>query len=137
MTTHRCRAAILFCMDLRLHDHLHSFMSDQGLDEDGTDVIRVAGAVKNLVRPVHERDREFVLDQLRTAHRIHHVCQLYVVNHEDCGAYGPEDIPDTAEELAVHREDLLAAQELLQREFEAVEVIPYFMWLSGQTEQIQ
>lgn len=134
---HQCRAALLFCMDFRFHDQLAAFIAAEGLDQDGVDVIRVAGAAKNLARPGRDRDREFVLEQVKTSRRIHQVRQIYLVNHEDCGAYGPEDIPDTAEELAIHRKDLLAAAGMLKGLFGELEILPYYMWLSGQTDRVR
>lgn len=134
--THRCGTAILFCMDFRLRQHLQQFISDHGLQAEGTDIIRVAGATKNLARPRHERDRWFVLDQLWTAYRLHHARRFCLINHEDCGAYGPEDVPDTAQELDVHRRDLLASRDLLRLEFKDADIEAYFMWLDGRADKV-
>lgn len=136
MSRQECRACVVFCMDYRLHDQLAAFLKEERLDWEKADVIRVAGAAKNLARPKEPRDREFLLEQLRTAYALHHARQVYIVNHEDCGAYGPEEIPDTAEELQVHRADLLAAADLVRERFADVEVIPCFMWLTGRTERV-
>ncbi len=136
MTEHRCRALVVFCMDYRLNRQLASFLESEGLSHDGADIVRVAGAVKNLARPSHESVREFMLSQIQTGRRIHHIEKVYLVNHEDCGAYGPEDIPDTAQELEVHRRDLLAGKRLVERHFPGMTALPFFMWLDGRCQPI-
>ena len=133
---HGCRAFLLFCMDYRLHRQLHEFMAAEGLDEDGADVVRIAGAAKNLARPSVPGHRSFVIEQLDTSYRLHGVRQAYLINHEDCGAYGPEEIPDKADELATHRRDLLAARDLLAEAYPGLEVKPFFMWLDGRCEPV-
>jgi carbonic anhydrase len=136
MGKRKCRAAMVFCMDYRLHSQLAGFLEREVLDKDGVDILRIAGAVKSMVRPAADRDSDFILEQLDTVHRLHGIQQIYLINHEDCGAYGPEDIPDSAEELEVHRRDLLAARRLVEQNFPEVEVLPHFMWLDGRCDPI-
>jgi hypothetical protein len=136
MSEYRCRACVLFCMDFRLHGGLDRFLKDEGLDRDGTDLIRVAGAARALAQPDNPRDREWLLEQLGVSHDLHQARQIYVINHEDCGAYGPEQIPDSSLELEIHRRDLRAAGGLVRERFPDVEVIPCFMWLGGRADRI-
>jgi carbonic anhydrase len=136
MSSHRCKACLIFCMDFRLNEHLAAFLAQQELDRDGADIIRVAGAAKNLARPHEERDRHFLIEQLQTSHELHGVRQFYIINHEDCGAYGPENITDSEEELTVHGKDLRSARTLLQERFPSSEVLTYFMWLNGRADRI-
>lgn len=136
MADHTCRACIVFCMDFRLHDGLAGMLRDEGLDSDRADIIRVAGAAKSLARPAQPRDRQLMLEMLQVSYDLHRARQFYLVNHEDCGAYGPEEIPDSAEELQVHRDDLHAAKDLLSKQFPDVEVIPCFLWLDGRVDRV-
>ena len=131
MAEHRCRACLVYCMDFRLHESLANFFAEQKLDGDGADIIRVGGAIKSLSRPKEARDREFLLEQLNVAYALHGVRQFYLINHEDCGAYGLEDVVDSPEELATHREDLRVAKALIQNRFPDTEILTYFMKLSG------
>lgn len=136
MAAHHCRACIIFCMDFRLNGALTAFLSEQKLDKDGADIIRVAGAAKSLARPGDPRDRDFLLEQLATSGRLHGTRQFYLVNHEDCGAYGLEQVPDSDAELAIHRRDLRAGRALLQERFPTIEVLTYLMRLDGRAEPI-
>jgi len=123
-------------MDFRLHESLANFLADQKLDGDGADIIRVAGGVKSLAQPKEDRDREFLLEQLKVAYELHGVRQFYLINHEDCGAYGLENVVDNEEELATHLSDLGGAKALLQDQFPDIEVLTYFMSLSGAAKRI-
>ncbi len=136
MAEHRCRACLVYCMDFRLHESLANFFAEQKLDGDGADIIRVGGAIKSLSRPKEARDREFLLEQLNVAYALHGVRQFYLINHEDCGAYGLEDVIDSPEELATHREDLRVAKALIQNRFPDTEILTYFMKLSGTAEVV-
>jgi hypothetical protein len=123
-------------MDFRLNKLLAEFLAEQNLDKDGADIIRVAGAAKSLARPGDPRDRDFLLEQLATSGRLHGTRRFYLINHEDCGAYGEEQVPDSDAELAMHARDLRTGRALLQKRFPAVEVLTYFMSLDGRTEPI-
>jgi carbonic anhydrase len=132
----QCRACLVYCIDFRLHESLANFFAEQKLDADGADVIRVGGAIKSLAQPKETRDREFLLEQLNVAYELHGVRQFYLINHEDCGAYGLEDVIDSPEELATHQEDLRIAKALVQDRFPDTEILTYFMRLSGTAEAV-
>lgn len=137
MAAHGCKACLVYCMDFRLHDSLANFLAEQELVGAGADIIRVAGAIKSLAQPQDSRDRDFLLEMLNVAYDLHGVRQFYLINHEDCGAYGLEDVADSEEELATHREDLKAARALVKSQFQDVEIFTYFMWLSGKAELVE
>jgi hypothetical protein len=124
-------------MDFRLHDSLANFFAEQELVGAGADIIRVAGAIKSLAQPKESRDRDFLLEMLNVSYDLHGVRQFFLINHEDCGAYGLEDVPDSEEELAIHREDLKAAKALVESRFPDVEVLSYFMWMNGKAELVK
>jgi hypothetical protein len=95
-------------MDFRLHESLANFFTEQKLDGDGADVIRVGGAIKSLAQPKEARDREFFLEQLNVAYELHGVRQFYLINHEA----------------------------LIQDRFPDTEILTYFMRLSGTAEVV-
>ncbi|MBT3223641.1 MAG: hypothetical protein HN348_31605, partial [Proteobacteria bacterium] len=100
--THSCRACAVFCMDFRFHDQIRSFLECEGLLDDGVDIVRVAGVAKNLARSASPGARNFVLEQLHISQTLHGIRQIYLINHEDCGAYGAELVPDDKEEFDLH-----------------------------------
>ena len=137
MRVHQCKACLVYCMDFRLHDSLAKFLAEQELVEAGADIIRVAGAIKSIAQPQQSRDRDFLLEMLRVSYDLHGVRKFYLINHEDCGAYGLEDVPDSEEELATHRKDLKSARALVESLYPDVEVLTYFMWLSGKADLVK
>ncbi|MCG6916611.1 MAG: hypothetical protein LJE89_03600 [Deltaproteobacteria bacterium] len=137
MAAHQCKACLVYCMDFRLHESLANFFAEQQLVGPGADIIRVGGAIKSLARPKESRDREFLLEMLSVSYDLHRVRQFYLINHEDCGGYGLEDVPDSEEELAIHRDDLKAAAALVKSRFPDVEVLTYFMWMNGKAELVE
>ena len=137
MGVHQCKACLVYCMDFRLHDLLAKFLAEQELVEAGADIIRVAGAIKSIAQPQQSRDRDFLLEMLRVSYDLHGVRKFYLINHEDCGAYGLEDVPDSEEELATHRKDLKSARALVESLYPDVEVLTYFMWLSGKADLVK
>ena len=126
---------MLYCIDFRFHRQLDRFLAEQGLDQDGSDIVRIAGVAKGLAGPP-SAERDFIVNQLEVSHRLHRTRQIFLVNHEDCGAYGLEEEVDSEEELARHREDLRTAGRLLTRRLPDVEILTYFIRLSGEAERV-
>jgi hypothetical protein len=131
----QCRACVVFCMDYRFHGQFQSFLAAEGLLEDGADIVRVAGVAKNLAESASDVARAFVLDQLHASKRLHGIQQIYLLNHEDCGAYGEELVPDEKEEFDLHRRDLQQARTLLEREFPDTEILTYIMYMNGEARR--
>jgi len=127
---------VVYCIDFRLRDHLDRFLSGRGLDEDGADIVRVAGAAMNVARPRTSYSRDFVMEQLEASRRLHDVREIYLVNHEDCGAYGPELAADDEAELEAHEEDLRRARVLVGERLPDAEIFTFFQRLDGRIEEI-
>jgi carbonic anhydrase len=132
----KCKACVVFCIDFRLHDQLSRFIAERSLDEDGADIIRVAGVAVHLARPAEQWTREFVLGQQEASKRLHDVEEIHLVNHEDCGAYGLKCPPGSAEELAVHQKDLRTARAILEERIPGVKIYTHFLRLDGRVETI-
>jgi len=120
---HTAKALVLHCIDFRfVHDIVH-FLKNLGLDGQYDDV-SVAGATKNLVDPYDKSDVEFVLRQIQIAKKLHHVDQVILINHLDCGAYGQGTFTSPVEERERHIRDLSAAKNLVSKRFEGISVFP-------------
>ena len=131
-----CRACVVACIDFRLDKPLRRFLVFRGLDKDGADVVRVAGVALSLAKPNKSWERDFVLGQLMASHALHQIKEIYLVNHEDCGAYGLECVPDSDEERGRHWKDLKDAKKLVELKIPGVEVLTYFLHLDGRAEQV-
>ncbi len=114
---HTCKALVIHCMDFRFIESLRQWLNSVGLKND-YDLVSVAGAAKNIVSPSQSSDRDFLLRQIETSKRLHHISEVYLINHLDCGAYGgAKAFSDQNAERNQHVSDLKAAKEILQKQF--------------------
>ncbi len=63
--------------------------------------------------------------------KLHGICEAYLINHEDCGAYGPEGT------FEKHKEDLLLAKDILNQKFTKLKVVPLFLKLNGEFVKVE
>jgi carbonic anhydrase len=121
-----CQTCIVTCMDFRLHrradgrDAIGTFVDSLGVD---CDIIARAGAVQDIVRPAPEGENTLLRD-IGLSIALRQTKTIYLVNHENCGAYNGHNLPDPAAECAMHYDDLETACEILHQKFADVEVIP-------------
>lgn len=115
-TSHTCQAIMVSCMDFRLRKHLRNWAM-KNIDEDGFDRVAVAGGVKNL---------PLILDQIELSYKLHAIKEAYLINHEDCGAYGAEGTYEK------HKEDLLFAREILKRKLPQLKIHLFYLKLNGE-----
>jgi hypothetical protein len=83
---YHCDAAIVWCFDNRFNLGFTKFLKRIGVAN--ADPIKIAGGAKCLASPELERDREFVLEQVRKSIRLHGTKLAILMLHSDCGAYG-------------------------------------------------
>src|SRR3989338_8887517 len=93
MNNHVCEALVVTCIDFRFQDFVNDWIA-KNIPLHSHDRVAFAGGVKNL---------EAILGQIEISHRLHHIKKVVLINHEDCGAYGPEGTPEK------HTEDLKKA----------------------------
>src|SRR3990172_2393150 len=117
--SHSCQAIVVSCMDFRLRKHLRKFTTK--MLKGGFDRLALAGGVKNL---------PFVLDQVELSYKLHHIDEVYLINHEDCGAYGAEGT------FAKHKKDLKFAKMIIHQKFPKLKIVPLYLKLSGEIVEI-
>ncbi|HUH95946.1 MAG TPA: carbonic anhydrase [Anaerolineales bacterium] len=79
MTDHSCEALVVHCMDHRLQKYLNDWL-DKDPGGGNYDRVAIAGGVLDIYP---------VLKQIELAIQLHKISKVILVNHEDCGAYGP------------------------------------------------
>ena len=112
--SHSCQAIVVSCMDFRLRKHLRGFTNK--MLKGGFDRLALAGGVKNL---------PFVLDQVELSYKLHHIDEVYLINHEDCGAYAAEGT------FAKHKKDLKFAKKIIHQRFPKLKIVPLYLKLDG------
>lgn len=117
---HGAKAMVLRCMDYRFVTTLREHLIHLGL-KDQYDLVCVAGSAKNMVDPFDPKDPEFVMRQIDVAKRLHHIQEVIIINHLDCGAYG-KIFSSKDEEVKRHEGDLAKAKRLIHDRFPDLKV---------------
>jgi len=90
--------------------------------------------VKYLASPDSERDRAFVLDQIRKSMLLHGTRRVILMTHSDCGAYGRLEKGfdgDIKAEATHHQRELVRATASLFAAFPELKVQGYFVDFEG------
>jgi len=88
-----------------------------------------AGSYDRAVMAGGVHDVYDVIRQVDISARLHGISKVILINHEDCGMYGP----GVTEER--HDEDLDKAEDKIRRLFPHLEVDTYYLKLDGTFEQ--
>jgi len=120
---HSCKALVLHCIDFRFGKAIKKYLESQNLLGD-VDIVSVAGAVKDLVEPKIPADAKFIMRQIVISSSLHHISQVILLNHTDCGAYGGRAaFSSDNEEFERHSHDLQTAKTAILAEFPSLDVI--------------
>jgi len=108
-TPYSAAAAVVWCFDDRLTPVVRKFLKRCGITR--WDSIRLAGGAKSIASPREESDRNFLLEQIRLARKLHGIERVILVAHSDCGAYGGLEAfgRDKQAEVDHHRMELSRA----------------------------
>jgi hypothetical protein len=137
---YKCDAAVVWCFDNRFELLLRKVVKRLGLAY--YDPIRIAGGTKYLAAPDSpglsdspnaERDRQFVLEQIRISMRLHETKTVILMLHSDCGAYGGLAAfdGDAEKEAQNHCTDLQRAASYLLSQIPELTVKTYFVDFEG------
>ena len=129
---YHCDAAIVWCFDNRFHLGFTKFLKRIGVVN--SDPIKIAGGAKCLATPELERDRDFVLEQIRKSIRLHGTTRVILMLHSDCGAYGglAGGFNGDARAEADHQEaELKLAADNLQKAIPGLDILAYFVDFEG------
>jgi carbonic anhydrase len=118
---HTCDAFIVSCIDFRFQKYVGAWLK-KNMKGKTYDYVGFAGATKDL---------KTILNQLDISVRLHHVHQVILIHHEDCGAYGKESTHDR------HAVDLHVAETAIAKKYPKLEVILYYLHLDGTFEMVE
>ena len=104
----KAQALLLSCIDFRFQKMIEDFMEIDQKALKAFDRVTIAGGVKQIVHPDNPAIKDFILSQINISIKLHDPESIYLMNHEDCGAYGINN------DLAIHTEDLREAKKIIQ-----------------------
>lgn len=120
MYMHTCDALVVTCIDFRFQKYIRKW-TDTNLKNKTFDMVGFAGSTKSL--PV-------IMKQLDISVRLHHISEVVLIHHEDCGAYGKESSKER------HTHDLKKAKDKINKKYPKLQVRLYHLTLKGEFEII-
>lgn len=125
---HKAKALVLSCIDFRFQKMIEDFIETDMRALRDYDHVAVAGAVRQLVNPVKPEFQEYLLEQIRISVSLHTPDVMYLINHEDCGAYGEDNSRET------HESDLRNAYTLLKEKYPQLDIKLFIATFDGLVE---
>lgn len=120
MTIHKCDAIVIVCIDFRFQKYIQKWLNRQ-MKNKTYDLVGYAGSSKDL---------DTVIKQIDISVRLHHVKQVVLMHHEDCGAYAEEG------NHTRHVKDLGKAKKRILAKYPKIIVDLYYIHLDGNFEKI-
>lgn len=135
----KTEALLLSCMDYRFLDHIEEYMHSRGFASN-YDHIVLAGASLGVLNNQNISWGQTFWDHVAIALKLHHIDQIIVIDHRDCGAYkvflGEEYVKDTATEFLTHSKMLIELQRQIAKRYPQLKVETLLMNLDGKIEYI-
>jgi len=121
MAIHTCDALVVTCIDFRFQKYIRDW-TDSNLSGKTFDLVGFAGATKEL---------ETVLKQIEISVRLHHIKDIILIHHEECGAYGDQSTPEN------HKKDLEKAKAAIGEKYPDIHVRLFYLHLDGTFEEFK
>jgi len=136
---HKAKACIILCMDFRFQETIQKWIADQGLLGHADEII-VAGAARDIVKPIEPIHKESLLRQIELSVKLHDPDQIIVIDHQDCGGYAQDGtIPNGLsedEDKKMHKEHLETFKGILSEKLPSKQIKSYYATLQGKVVEI-
>ncbi len=139
LAKHQVKNLVVSCIDFRFRGDMHQALQDAfGIDD--FDEIKLAGGGGNLATLGRGERCKMVLDDIGLALKAHGVENVYLINHQNCGAYAlsgsafPKEITD--EEREYHRDELASAAAMVKELYPNVNVVTSWAHVHPETDEI-
>lgn len=124
-------AAVLCCFDARIRAATQDLLRRQGIEHP--DMVVVAGGALRIASPPSGYDRDFILEQIGLAIRLHQAKRLLLTSHSDCATYGglASFQHQVEAERAHHTGELCSAAAIVRARFPALVIERLFIAYDG------
>ncbi len=127
------------CMDFRFHNEMQKWLKDQGYLGHSDEVV-VAGASRDLVKPLEEFHKDALLRQIELSVKLHDPDEIVVIDHQDCGGYAQDNTITSGlsleEDKKEHQKYFNDARKLLEAKFPNKTVKTFYAQLDGEIVEI-
>lgn len=138
--THKATAMVLTCIDYRFIQTGIDFLEASVLD-DKFDLSTLAGASLGYNQKKFKCWRQTFEDLTKLAIQLHHITEIIVIDHMDCGAYAkfyPDLVKNSDEERALHVKNILKFVKTMKgsRRFGKLSYRGFLINLDGSVETV-
>lgn len=126
-------------MDARLHrpdrPYLATYLQGKHVGLKTWYLVALPGACCRLDAAGGAGAKEVLLGAIKTAHDLHGVTKVLLLNHSDCGAYGgSKAFSDPTEEYRKHAADLRAARDVVRGFLSNLDVRLFFATVENRAD---
>jgi carbonic anhydrase len=118
--SHNTTAIVITCIDFRFQKYINKWLK-YVMKDYIYDRVALAGGIFDLYS---------ILKQVEISNRLHHIKQVILMNHEDCGAYGDAGTYER------HKQDLLEAEKIIEKLYPHLNVSCKYIHLDGKIEDM-
>ncbi len=133
LTAHNAKAIVITCMDFRLIDDAVRYLDNNGYNNNYDEFI-LAGASLGYNQKTFTAWAETLDKHIELAEQLHHIKEVIVIDHMNCGAYkifyNKKSLSE-AEELQLHKENFTKFKETVNKKYPHLKVKTLLMKLDG------
>lgn len=124
-------AVVISCFDARIRLARDEFLRRNSVAQP--DLVVIAGGSLSLSSPRTAFDRNFVLEQVQLAIRLHRASRVILMSHSDCATYGGLAAfnGNRRSEMEHHARELCRASAIIRKEFHGLLVERVFLTFDG------
>jgi carbonic anhydrase len=136
---HKAKACILLCIDFRFQSEVQEWIKKNGYLGHSDEIV-VAGASRDLVKPLEKFHQDALLRQIELSVKLHDPEEIIVIDHQDCGGYAqdgtiPANLTKDVDKQN-HQIYSTAVKKLLSTKFPNKIIKTYYAPLTGEIEEI-
>ncbi|MFZ5425013.1 MAG: carbonic anhydrase [Patescibacteria group bacterium] len=126
---------VICCIDFRFQEKTYNWLSQKHM-LGNTDVISIAGTIRDLVLPIAENDREALIKEIDISINLHNPNNIFVLDHQDCGGYAQDDTIPTGltfkQDIEQHKKFAVEGKKILQQRYPDKNIEFYYEPLNGE-----
>lgn len=134
---HKAKACILFCIDFRFQKQTRDWLEEHGYLGHSDEIV-VAGASRDLVKPLEDFHKSALMRQIELSVKLHDPDEIVIIDHQDCGGYAQDGtIPlelSATEDKKAHAHYADEVKKFLETKFKGKVIKNYYAKLNGSIE---
>jgi carbonic anhydrase len=136
---HKAKVCIVSCIDFRFSPVLKKLIENEGVEGE-YDLVSLAGASRDLVKPIEKNHQDNITRQLAISIKLHAPEEIWVVDHQDCGGYAQDGTIDSGlpleEDKQKHEAYSKEIGRRIEENFSGVKVKHFYLDLEGNYQQL-